>query len=105
MERGDVRQELNTTQPEQPTQDFLKDSVRKMAQELGIDESDLPLCGAYVTYDNLQPKHNLTGTSDNRLAILWHDDHPVALALETRTESNFVLTQSVYFGIRRQEDL
>lgn len=103
MERGEIRQELRTTQPEQPSGDFLDEVVRKLADELGLDVGDLPLKSVFVSTQQLPSRHGRNSESDDRLTVLWHNERPAAMLLETRDNLNMVLTQSVYFGAQTYE--
>jgi hypothetical protein len=98
MEQGEVRQKLQTTQPEQPTRKFLDEAIRQLANDLGAEVGELPMLNVFVTYYDLPSRYNRLRESDDRLMIIWHNERPAATSLETRTERNEVLTQSIYHG-------
>ncbi len=102
MHKGEVRQELRTTQPEQPTEDFLQAAAQSVAEEIGLPIEKLR---SYfrTTYDEVSSPQLQQPIAEHRLAILWYGDQPVATALETRTELNMVLTQTTYFGTTYHE--
>lgn len=102
MYKGEARQELRTTQPEQPTEDFLLAAIVQAAEELGISITEAAP-HLKVTYNQISSPQLDRPIPEHRLAVLWYRDSPVATSLETRTEFNQVLTQTTYFGTSYHE--
>src|SRR5437868_4641942 len=105
MERGEIRQFLNTTQPEQPTEPFVEEALSQIAHDLGLEMSKLHERHVFITSQQLQSRHNPGIQSDDRLTIVWCHDEPAALSLETRNVFNNVRTQQVYLGPRQIDDV
>lgn len=97
MERGEVREEVHITGPEQPMQTWLDEVTGDLARELGVSVETLGKLGAKVDYFELQ--RSPTTQREDKMAVLSYNDRPVATCLETRTLTNMVLSQMVYFGV------
>jgi hypothetical protein len=98
MEKNEVREELRTTQPEQPTESFIEEAISQLAADLGVEVGELPNLGVYVSASPLESRYNTGISSDDRITIIWHHERPAAFSLETRNERNNITTQQVYLG-------
>jgi hypothetical protein len=98
MEKGEIRQEIRTTQPEQPGREFLEEAARAVADDVGLSFEQLSATSSLTITEEPMGSRFIRGESENWLRILWYRDTPAAIAVETRNERNNVVTQMAYFG-------
>lgn len=103
MERERIKQDKRTTEPGQPSQGYLEEAVDQLAHDLRVEKGALPLHSVFVKTYNLESRYSQRTESDDTITILWHNEQPSAIILETRDEGNSVVSQLAYFGPQTHE--
>lgn len=99
MKRGEVGQELRTTQPEQSTEVLIEEMLAQIAAELMVPLGKLYDLGVTIERLELNSHINPNAISDNRQVNIWINDCRVGVIFEDRNERNNVMTKYVYFGV------
>jgi hypothetical protein len=87
------------------TERLLEEGQLSLVEAIGADRNELRKMidlGRIARVDYpLASRHNPAAESDDRLTIVWHEDGPAIVVVESRDEYNFIDTNFGYFGPRR----
>lgn len=97
MEKGEIRRSTHTDQRDAPTNVFVEEVIQELIMRLGEDA----LGKIFISAQELESEHHKPGSgveSNNVLTIVWHNNIPAALVLETRDDFNFTNVQAIFLG-------
>lgn len=87
------------------TERLLDEGQRSLIEAIGASKYELQRyidLGRIARVDYpLTSRFNPDADSDDRLSIVWHEDVPAIVALESRNEHNYIDTSFTYYGPHR----